>query len=220
VRQALSTLQWAFPPAEGRTVARLVVSAHPSLANQWLIPSLSGFTARHPGIDVDIRSTADLDDFLDAGVDVTLRYGAGGWPNANDVRLRRESLFPACSPQYRDLFSIAKPQDLARCTLIRHAWQPWAPWFTQARVRLAEPASGLKLSDNGMALEAAASGQGVVLARSLLIKRYLASGRLVRLFDVEVEDVHAYFLAWRVGTRLTAAAEAFRDWAREAMQAP
>jgi LysR family transcriptional regulator, glycine cleavage system transcriptional activator len=215
VQQALAMLNRAFPPpiAE-RDSAHLVVSVHPSLAHCWLVPNLGRFTAQFPDIDIEIRSTADLDDFLDPGIDVALRYGGGGWPNANDERLGGDVLFPVCAPQYRERFAISEPQDLTRCTLLRHAWQPWALWFRQARLRLPEPAHGLMLSDSAMALEAAASGQGVALARRLFAEHDLASGRLVRLFDIEVEDVYGYFLAWRIGSRLAPPAEAFRDWVR------
>lgn len=219
VQQALATLGRAFPPASRQAPERLIVSVHPSLAHCWLIPNLKSFTSEFPDIDLEIRSTADLDDFLDPGIDIALRYGNGGWPNANDEKLASDVLFPVCSPDYRDRLVIVEPQDLNRCVLLRHAWQPWALWFVQARVRLAEPNHGLSLSDGAMALEAAASGQGVALARGLFAKRDLESGRLVRLFDIEVEDIYAYFVAWRVGSRLTPAAEAFRDWIRRALAA-
>ena len=218
VQQALGTLGRAFPERSRAAPEKLTVSVHPSLAHCWLLPNIGGFLAEFPDIDLEIRSTADLDDFLDPGIDITLRYGSGGWPNANDERLAGDVVFPACAPEYRDRLKIAEPQDLSRCVLLRHAWQPWAMWFVQARLRLAEPAHGLSLSDGAMALDAAASGLGVALARGLFAKRDIESGRLVRLFEIEAEDIYAYFVAWRVGSRLTTAGEAFRDWAKGALK--
>lgn len=215
VRQGLAMLQRAFPPPPERSTVRLVVSIHPSLANRWLVPRLGSFTELHPHIELEVRSTADLDGFLDTGVDLALRYGGGGWPNANDERLAGEVLFPVCTPEYRDRLGLTVPGDLDRCILLRHAWQPWAPWFRAARLRLLEPSGGLSFSDSAMVLEAAASGQGIALARSQFVRLDLESGRLVRLFDVELEDAYGYFVSWRVGSRLGPAAEAFRDWARE-----
>ncbi|WP_174300408.1 LysR substrate-binding domain-containing protein [Caulobacter sp. S45] len=214
VRQALATLDRAFPaPAPARSV-RLVVSVHPSLAVRWLVPRLGRFTAAHPAVDLEVRSTADLDDFLDPGVDLALRYGAGGWADAVDERLSGEVLFPVCAPAYRDQLCIREPADLARCVLLRHAWQPWSPWLREARLRLEEPRLGPTLSDSAMIVEAAASGQGVALARRLFVQGDLASGRLVRLFDVEVEDAYAYHIAWRAGSRLGEASLAFAAWLR------
>ncbi len=212
VRQALASLGRAFPGPAERASSPVVVSLHPSLANCWLIPNLSSFQAACPGVELDVRSTADLEDFLDPGVDVALRYGGGDWPHAAVRRLGGEVLFPVCAPGYRDTLDLREPADLERCTLLRHAWQPWAPWFREARLRLAEPMQGLSFSDNAMALEAAAAGLGVCLARELLARRDLASGQLVRLFEVELPDVYGYFLAWRPGARLTPAIEALGGW--------
>ena len=214
VRQALATLDRAFPaPAPAQSV-RLVVSVHPSLAVRWLVPRLGGFTAAHPAVNLEVRSTADLDDFLDPGVDLALRYGGGGWADASDERVAGEVLFPVCAPAYRDQLSIREPADLARCVLLRHAWQPWSPWLREARLKLEEPRHGPTLSDSAMIVEAAASGQGVALARRLFVQGDLISGRLVRLFDIEVEDGYAYHIAWRTGSKLSEASLAFAAWLR------
>jgi LysR family glycine cleavage system transcriptional activator len=212
VRQALGTLDRAFPAPAPAGSVRLVVSVHPSLAVRWLVPRLGRFTAAHPAVDLEVRSTADLDDFLDPGVDLALRYGAGGWADAVDERLSGEVLFPVCAPAYRDQLCIREPGDLVRCVLLRHAWQPWSPWLREARLRLEEPRLGPTLSDSAMIVEAAASGQGVALARRLFVQGDLASGRLVRLFDVEVKDAYAYHIAWRAGSRLGEASLAFAAW--------
>lgn len=80
-----------------------------------------------------------------------------------------------------------------------------------------EPTGNLTLSDTAMLLEATAAGEGVALSRSLFAADYLASGRLVRLFDVEVDDAFAYYLTWHIGALLSRSGEAFRDWLRDEM---
>jgi LysR family glycine cleavage system transcriptional activator len=214
VRDALAVLQRAMPDRAGTTPGRLVVSVHPSLATRWLVPRIGEFMRAHAKIDVEIRSTADLGDFLTHGVDVAFRYGRGDWANAAAERLAGEVLFPVCTPAYRDKHRLRKPSDLSRCQLLRHAWQPWAPWLRAARLRLREPTTGLSLSDSGLLLEAALAGEGVALARSLFALDDLASGRLVRLFDVTVRDNYAYYLTWHIAAPLSAPGEAFRDWLR------
>jgi LysR family glycine cleavage system transcriptional activator len=212
VRQILALLQNAFPDRRPRAGSRLVVSVHPSLATRWLIPRLHRFSDAHPDAHVEIRSTADLADFLDQGVDIAVRYGAGAWPGATDERLADEVVFAVCTPEYRDLHRIVRPADLSRCVLLRHSWQPWTPWLRAAGLKLAEPVNGLSVSDSAMLLEAAANGQGVALARSRFALDDLARGRLVRLFDVQLEDAYGYYVAWRAGTTLSGIAETFRHW--------
>lgn len=214
VRDALTLLERAVP-TDRAPADRLVVGIHPSLATRWLIPRLGNFLPRVADATIEVRSTADLGDFLSQGVDVAIRYGAGEWPNAARERLAGEVLFPVCTPAYRDAHGIKRPSDLARCTLLRHGWQQWGPWLRAARLRHKEPTSGLVVSDTGMLLEAALAGQGVALARSLFAAGNLADGHLVRLFDVTIEDAYSYYLLWPASATLSGIARAFRDWLRE-----
>src|SRR5688572_30384217 len=215
VREALDLLERALPGDSRGVPGRLVIGIHPSLATRWLIPRLGKFTRRFPRAAVEVRSTADLGDFLSHGVDIAIRYGAGAWPNAARERLAGEVLFPVCAPAYRDARSIRRPADLARCRLLRHLWQPWLPWLRAAGLTLPEPADGLLFSDSAMLLEAAAAGEGVALARSLFAIDDLASGKLVRLFEGSVEDAFSYYVLWHAGAPLSSLGAAFRDWLRE-----
>ncbi len=212
VRQALGMLQLTFPDKSRSATDKLVVGVHPAFATRWLIRRLDRFVAAEPKLAVEIRTTADLGDFLAPGIDMAVRYGAGIWPNAVSVRLCGEVLFPVCSPEYQAKFRLQRPADLARCTLLRHLWQPWSPWLQAAGLSLREPTNGLSLSDSAMLLEAAAAGQGVALARALFARDALAAGNLVKLFDLEVPDTNFYCAVWRAGTALTAPADAFRLW--------
>lgn len=220
VREALAVLQRAIPDRSRSTPGRLVISVHPSLATRWLIPRLARFLRAQPELAVEVRSTADLGAFLTHGIDVSFRYGAGDWPEAAGERLAGEILFPVCTPAYRDEHRLAQPADLARCTLLRHAWQPWSPWLRAARLRMKEPAGKLSLSDSGLVLEAAIAGQGVALTRSLFAIDELRSGRLVRPFSLAVADSYGYYLTWHVGAPLGREGEAFRDWLRTELAEP
>lgn len=212
VREALDLLARAIPEERLRAAGRLVIGIHPSLAMRWLVPRLGRFTSQHPDVNLEIRSTADLGDFLSQGVDLAIRYGSGSWSNCARLRLCGEELYPVCAPAYRDRHKLRRPADLARCTLLRHAWQPWAPWLRAAGLKLKEPTSGLLCSDSGMLTEAALSGQGVALARSLFAVDDIAQGRLVRLFDVKVADTYSYYALWHEESPLSRHGEAFRDW--------
>jgi LysR family glycine cleavage system transcriptional activator len=217
-RQALAMLRQAFPPrpADGRDV--LVVSAHPAFATRWLVPRLPAFCALQPEADIDLRSTADLNDFLDHGVDVAVRYGSGPWPHVIDIPLGDEVWFPVCTQAYRDELGLNQPADLSRATLLRHAWQPWSPWLRVARVAISEPDRGMILSDSAMLVEAAANGQGVALAPRRLVETELELGRLIRPFDLAIDNGLGYRLAWRAGTRQSPLAEAFKTWISQRFQ--
>jgi LysR family transcriptional regulator, glycine cleavage system transcriptional activator len=213
VRHALGMLQLTFPETR-RSGTKLVVGVHPAFATRWLVRRIDRFVASAPKLAVEIRTTADLGEFLAPGIDIAVRYGTGIWPNAVSERLVGEELFPVCSPEYQAQHRLQKPADLARCTLLRHLWQPWSPWLQASGLSVREPTAGLTLSDSAMLLEAAEAGQGVALARGLFARDALASGRLLRLFDLGVPDSNAYCAVWRAGTTLSPSADDFRSWLR------
>jgi LysR family transcriptional regulator, glycine cleavage system transcriptional activator len=223
VRQILTMLDAAFPQTKSRSAqlsgkTTLVLSVLPALANRWLLPRLAAFQATHPDIELDLRVSSDLIDFASSGVDVAIRYGPGDWPDVRFTKLSDEHLFPVCVPAIQDALNIQTPDDLARAPLLRSSWQPWSPWFRSAGLDMKEPASGPAFSDVGMMLQAAASGQGVALARARLVENDIAEGRLVRLFSNSVEDVYAYYFVEPKRPKHTDAIQLLRHWMIEAFE--
>jgi len=198
VRQGLMLLERAFdvrPPTERRVA--LTLSTLPSLARCWLLPRLSQFQRAHPDIDLLVDPSGALVDLQYDAVDIAIRYGGGSWPGVQQVLMMDDELFPVCSPRYRDGQLPPTPSDLVDCALLHNPWQPWEPWLHAAGLSLRETARGVSYTDSALLLDAAADGQGVVLARRALAARDLAQGRLVRLFDIAIPDSNRYYLLWR-----------------------
>jgi LysR family transcriptional regulator of beta-lactamase len=86
----------------------------------------------------------------------------------------------------------------------------WPQWFEAAGAR--SPLLTGPMFDSSLVLaDAAAQGAGVALLPLTLFGRDLRSGRLVRLFDTEV-DVGGYWLIRLKTRRKSAAMKAFQDW--------
>jgi LysR family glycine cleavage system transcriptional activator len=219
VGHGLSLLEEAFAEPRPKGARRLVVTVLPAFANRWLAPRLPAFRAHAPDIQLEIRASHEIVDLAASGVDAALRYGPGGWAGVEAEKLAGEIVFPVCAPDYHDRMGLETPADLRRCTLLRHPWQPWSPWLKAAGVKLAEPASGPSYDDAGLLLQAAAGGEGVALARGLLVQPDLDAGRLVRPFAVEVPEPFSYWLAWPAGRRDRPEVAAFRDWLRAELAA-
>lgn len=220
IRQGLQALAKAFADARIRGAGKrseqklITVSVLPSLASHWLVPRLPRYQAAHPGIDVALRPTAALAR-LDGrdGVDLAIRYGPGEWADLKAIPLLTSTIFPVCSPNYRDAHHLKSPADLETASLLRNPRQPWRPWFAVAGLDWSEPVHGPSYEDAGLLLQAAADGQGVALARSALLGDALTSGRLVRPFTIDVEDSYSWFIVWREPLRCDLEAfETFRSW--------
>lgn len=224
-RQGLAIIGDAFASAQPRRRSNrssgdgtaLLVSVLPSFAARWLLPRLPDFQQRCPTIEVHLQPTVELAK-LDGRdrVDLALRYGAGGWSNVQARRLMPGWVFPVASPAYVQHLKLRSAKDLQRATLLRKPGQPWRPWFAAAGLDWSEPNAGPSYDDAGLILDAAAQGQGVALGRAALLEHDLASGRLMRVGTVAVEDEYSWYVVWREhhGKRSEAMA-IFRDWVVE-----
>lgn len=217
VRHGLRLLERVFEPGRASAEDPLVASVLPVLASCWLVPRLSDFRARHPDIKLELRVTTELASFGHDGVDVALRYGPGGWAGVQSRRLAEEIVFPVCSPDYARRLSIERPEDLARCLLLRTPWQPWSPWFQAAGLACDEPSNGPLYPDSSLLLRAAMAGEGVALSRRLLMADDLAAGRLCRPFDIMIADPNAYYLVWPTSSVRSAEIARLGDWLAAAM---
>jgi LysR family glycine cleavage system transcriptional activator len=198
-----------------RGATTLVISTLQSFAIRWLAPRLAGFADRHPDFEIEVRADDRLADFASDGVDVAVRYGAGGWPGVEVEEIFSERLFPVCSPEFLERHPLASMQDLAGVPLLRHRRRAWALWFRSAGIDIDEPTTGVIFDDSNMLIAAAAAGLGVALAPATLAEAELAAGRLVRPFPVSTEAEYGYFLVWRPDSLKLAAIGDFRDWIRE-----
>ena len=121
-----------------------------------------------------------------------------------------DAVLPMASPALLSRFApLCQPADLLNWPLLRTPLEPWAPWFKAAGLPWPEPQSGPKLVDLGLTLEAAVSGQGVVLARPTLARAWVTSGALLPLFAVTAEPVNSYLLQRHASEE---AALAFSAW--------
>jgi len=199
----------AFAAAAERDA--LVVSIHTQFAGRWLPPRLPRLLADPAGANLEMRVDDRVADFVTDGVDVAIRYGAGGWPGVESSRLFDETLAPVCSPAFLAQHPLGTPADLLGTPLIHHSHRPWSLWFPAFGLET-PPQAGVVLEDSLMLLDAAAQGLGVALARSALVEADLKSGRLVRPLDADVPSDLGFWVTWRGDNRKLRRIHALRDW--------
>ncbi|MFJ2986918.1 transcriptional regulator GcvA [Collimonas sp. NPDC087041] len=216
VRQALTALDLALQLGRverKRSGQTLRVSVSPSFASAWLVPRLAAFHGTHPHIDISLRSTHELNELDFSDADVAIWYGRAGHKNFRYQRLLQEVIFPVCSPAFLAAHPHITPQDLPRYPLLRFAHhRGWEQWFAAAGIKHGEPQTGALYDDPMHLLDAAAADQGIALARGCLAHNHLASGRLLRLFDIKAPARGSYFLVSPFDTRKEAAITEFQDW--------
>lgn len=222
VRDALDGLAEATARLRARdTGGTLTVSTLPSIAVKWLVPRMSHFQDRNPGIDLRISAKEHLADFARDGIDVAIRFGGGAWPGVQADWLANEWLTPVCSPAL--LPSLQSPQDLVQATLLHEDMLPlrefptWETWLAAAGVSAVDASRGPRFSHTHLMLQAAMDGRGVALGPLLIAADDLAAGRLVEPFSFRLPAGFGYYLVCPPSTAGRPKNRAFREWVMEEM---
>lgn len=187
----------------------LTVGAVGTFAVGWLMPRLKQFRAAHPFVELRLLTHNNLVDVAAEGIDCAIRFGAGAWPGIQAVRLCAAPLAVLGAPE--TAARLRTPSDLANETLLRsYRADEWSHWLAAAGL---EPWTirGPVFDSSRLMVEAAMQGAGVALAPASMFERELRSGRLARVFDIEV-DAGSYWLTWLKSKRMTPAMQTFKSW--------
>jgi len=223
---ALDDLERAIERArnlKGQT--RINVTATPSFAMKWLVPRLNRFMVRFPEVDVRVDMSRVLVEFAQGDMDLAIRFGTGKHPGLRCDRLLRESLVPVCSPHFlKTMGPFRQPRDFLRVPLIQsdfraygEVWPTWQMWFELAGLPQTDPKPALRFNQSVLSIQAALDGQGVALADTSLVEFDLASGRLVKPFDLPIPSPakFAYWIVMPFRRPERPIVETFRSWLLE-----
>ena len=191
VGQGLGIVEEAVAELRSPRKAVLAVTAMHSFAARWLVPRLHIFNARYPDIQVMVAASDSTVDMVRDRFDVAIRFGRGPYPGFVAKKLVSLFMFPVCSPRLLELTPLRAPADLAKAQLLSDVQlapgEPhWPEWLALAGAPQVDWRRGQQFSNVYLAIEAAMAGHGVALAEAALVQEELASGRLVKPFEIEL----------------------------------
>ena len=195
----------------------ITVSTLPSFAAHWLVSRLESFHKAHPGSEVRISATCDLVDFEQDDVDLAIRYGRGHWPKLAVRRLFRPVKFPVCAPQLLGKQHIVRaPKDLTHLPLLHDSdHSDWRNWFALSGVGDVDAGSGLVVEDMNILIQAALSGQGVLMASTPLVQDELKAGRLIKPFDIDLPVDNGFYAVYPKTHSQNPLVTTMVDWLQE-----
>lgn len=225
VTEAFEALRVAFAGVEDAVHSVISLATTHTFASNWLIPRLGHFRQQHPNIAVQVSISQSIVDLVAQDLDVAVRSGKGDWPDVEKHKLFENCVTPVCSPDLVRDVDLREPADLLKLPLMTPGDPWWREWFELAGVRNADLSKRTDNSLNAQQFEgmAAVAGQGVAMVNVAFFKEELASGRLIRPFDV-VLRTGSYWLVYPKARRRYPKIQAFRDWilreAAEGAEAP
>lgn len=176
-------------------VLRVAVTAE--LAQKWLISRLADFSAHYPHITLHLYEQP-IDALIPGeDIDLAITYGTGPVDNSAYFfkPLPALQFFPVCSPGLLNQGTLKTAKELAFHCLLHddQDGKTWTAWLA-SHAGDQRPERQLYFAHAGLALEAAAQGQGVAMGDNLTAQEDLLSGRLVRPFTSHITALGQYAL--------------------------
>lgn len=190
----------------------LTVRAPAGFSVNWMAPRLIDFFEHYPKIPIRIVSSIWAEEFDRERFDLDIRYGSGNWPGFKADRLSWDVLEPLCAPD--KLERLKTPGDLEHERLLHVMGykEGWALWLKAAGVGHINSGQGIQFDNSLLSFEIAARGGGIALGRSSMSGNEIASGRLVRPFDLALSVEEAFYLISPGDSMEHPDAAIFRDW--------
>jgi LysR family glycine cleavage system transcriptional activator len=177
----------------------------------WLIPRFARLKSLYPKLEVQLH-TGKSGDTAHGDVDLAIEFGDGNWQGQNAKLLLSDAIQPVCAPSFLKTKSVDRVAELReRCLLSSSARKSdWRDWLQSAG--LSEPtASPMEFASSELAYQAAREGLGIAIGQTWLLRRDLAAGTLVPLFDPLARSL-GYYVIWPKSREPRAAGRAFLKW--------
>lgn len=188
----------------------LRISVTPFFASEVLVPRLTEFSEKHPGLNIDVDTSGENIEISDASI----RLHSSPPVSKNSDKLFPIRLIPVSSPAFYDSIKVTAGKIKSEFPIIVHDSRPgaWGQWQRSSRIKLPPDSKTIRLDSMIAIARAAEQGLGAALIPAVLVDRWLQSQALVPLFDHELQTKDAYYFSSQSSTQENAALNAFRDW--------
>ena len=217
VRAVLSALEDATLEliTSGDGGGALHLSTLPTFGAKWLIPQLPDFQRANPQITLHFVPFVHGYDFQRPELDCSILFGDGHWPGARSHYLAGQDVaLIAPRPDLAEV-PIRSPQDVARCTLLRHVTVPqaWLQWRETHDVRGLDPLAGPQFDQFQTMIRAVMVGMGVALVPRCLVQDEIAAGLVHEpLPGGGYRGDRGYWFCYPEGRSQLATLDRFRSW--------
>lgn len=168
---------------------RFTVGASVAFTSLWLMPRIESFVHSAPEVDMTLKTFVDRAAIESEEPDLQIC----NWETALDRRvepLMDEEVIPVCSADLAARHGGVSPRLLKELPLIHlergvaatnGQYPDWAHYMREFGVNRDDVMLGSKFNHHVAAISAARAGLGVLLARSVLVERYLECRELAQI---------------------------------------
>ncbi|NNC38548.1 MAG: LysR family transcriptional regulator [Acidimicrobiales bacterium] len=194
-----------------------------SFAAEFLVPRLDDFERDCPHISLEILTSNRLVDFAREELDLSVRYGPGGWDDVVATELVPGELIPVCSPEL-----FVKRGDLELKSFMNGSRRiqvfsnnEWRAWGEKIGIDIIEHApSPFIIEDFVVAISAARSGQGLALIPELIARKHIKNGSLVAFCRDRLDWEQTYYITHAPNADNQPIVRDVINWLREQAKKP
>jgi DNA-binding transcriptional LysR family regulator len=155
------------------------VACSATFAMRWLVPRLSDFYQRHPGIRLRLSMTTARELRFE-GADMVVAWDRATYPMADQARaipLGDVAFGPVCAPRY-PVGLVAKRLELPTRIAHEYTTRAWDGWEAGSGLSVSY-GTELRFPHTHLCIEAAVAGLGMAMVERRLVMDDMATGRLV-----------------------------------------
>jgi LysR family glycine cleavage system transcriptional activator len=199
---------------KGSTSSSIRMSVQPFFASEYFVPRLSEFTAKHPGIDIQVGTSDESAEKMPSDADLSIRLFRSPPSDMPSQLLFPLRLVPAGSPAFKKSVTVKKKAIVSDFPIIVHETHPkaWAQWSTAAGIKLPANSKITRLDSMIAVVRATEQGIGAALVPIPLADLWFRQGSIVRLFDKELVADVSYYLVCKEDRANDESVKLLQDW--------
>jgi len=195
--------------------ATLRVRSSISFAALILAPRLNAFRTLYPEIEIELFTSIWSDRMTDAGIDLDIRYGDGGWPERNILPLEVDDAVVLCHPDHASsLGEDLSIEGLAAADVVQVVGSEtdWGRLSDTHGLDLPVPVHWMKADSSLIALQIIAAGHGSAIISRSFADQYLKSGALISPVPYGIPMRQKFFLVQYDDAKHSPEIEIFKEW--------
>lgn len=223
IREGFDVFASALASLPGKAQAKpLRVTTTSAFASRWLVPRLNLWRAVQADVALSIIGVDRVANLDADEADLAIRYARSA-PHGASHEIFRDRFYPVCSPKLLAKGpTIRRIADFREYPLIHFDWfandltaPNWKGWFELASASDPRARQGFQIAlsfrEELHAVDAVLAGQGIALCSDVIVADDLASGALVKAFDLAFPG-YGYYPIYAHNHPRRAIIETFVQW--------
>ena len=185
----------------------LTIQANMAFSVFWLAPRIGQLLELHPWLKLNISSV--IWDPQIPSSEVEIRFGIDLQKRFTACRLRENTSYPVCTPEFASTLEHWQDASLFDSTGVKANWETWA----LARNETLPAGKMVNLASTySVSINAALGGAGLAMGHDILTADLLNQNRLVQPFEEEIPMEEGYYIIEPPVHQVTPATRVFTEW--------